>query len=54
MNTFASAMWFDNIYAFEFDSERLGRLVQGLDFVFPRINRELQAFAQFLERLVDE
>ena len=40
-----------NIYAFEFDSERLGRLVQGLDFVFPRINRELQAFAQFLERL---
>lgn len=41
-----------NIYAFEFDSERLGRLVQGLDFVFPRINKELQAFAQFLERLV--
>ncbi len=41
-----------NHYAFEFDSERLGRLVQGLDFVFPRINKELQAFAQFLERLV--
>jgi len=40
-----------NIYAFEFDSERLGRLVQGLDFVLPRIHKELQAFAQFLERL---
>ena len=40
-----------NIYAFEFDAERLGRLVQGLDFVLPRIHKELQAFAQFLERL---
>lgn len=42
-----------NIYAFEFDSDRLGRLVQGLDSLFYRVRRELQAVADFLERLTE-
>jgi len=40
-----------NIYAFEFDLERLGQLVQGLDPVFERVRRELEAFADFLQGL---
>lgn len=40
-----------NIYAFEFDPERLGQLVQGLDAVFERVRRELEAFGGFLEDL---
>jgi len=40
-----------NIYAFEFDPDRLGRLVQNLDALFPRVRSELQNFADFLEQL---
>ncbi len=42
-----------NIYAFEFDPDRLGRLVQGLDFIMCRVRSELQAFKDFLERLAE-
>ena len=40
-----------NIYAFEFDPDRLGRLVRGLDSVLSQVRKELQAFADFLEQL---
>lgn len=40
-----------NVYAFEFDAERLGRLVEALDPTFGQVRSELQAFADFLERL---
>jgi len=40
-----------SIYAFEFDPDRLERLVEGLDSVFQRTRRELHAFADFLEKL---
>lgn len=39
-----------NIYAFEFDLERIARLVRRLRSVFERARRELLAFADFLER----
>ncbi len=40
-----------NVYAFQFDPERIGRLVQGLQTIFLRIRTELESFASFLERL---
>lgn len=40
-----------NIYAFEFDADRVGRLVRDLDPTFSRVRVELQAFGDFLERL---
>jgi len=42
-----------NIYAFEFDPERLGKLVQNLELVFSRIRNELHAFVLFLGKLVE-
>ncbi len=42
-----------NIYAFEFDPDRLGRSVRGLVPAFRRARRELQAFTDFLERLAE-
>nr|BAL58848.1 hypothetical conserved protein [Candidatus Acetothermum autotrophicum] len=39
-----------NIYAFEFDLERISRLVHRLRPVFERVRRELLACADFLER----
>ena len=42
-----------NIYTFEFDPERVGRLVEGLGFCFLQLQRELQAFAAFLEQLTE-
>ena len=42
-----------SIYAFEFDPDRLERLVEGLDSVFQRTCRELCAFADFLETLMN-
>jgi hypothetical protein len=37
-----------NIYAFEFDSERVGRLVERLEEGFGHARRDLLAFADFL------
>jgi len=34
-----------NVYTFSFDSERVGRLVQGLDILFKQIKQELLIFA---------
>ncbi len=42
-----------NIYTFEFDPDRIGRLVQSLSPCFRQVERELQAFASFLERLAE-
>jgi hypothetical protein len=42
-----------NIYAFEFDPDRIERLVQRLRPSFQQVERELLAFADFLERLVE-
>jgi len=42
-----------NIYAFEFDPERIGRLVEGLAPLLSRLSKELGAFALFLERLAE-
>ncbi len=42
-----------NIYAFEFDPERIERLVQQLPSTFKPAQRELLAFADFLEQLAD-
>jgi hypothetical protein len=40
-----------NLYAFEVDSERLGRLVAGLRPVFHQVRKELDAFVDFLEQI---
>jgi len=40
-----------NIYAFEFDPERIERLVQPLCRAFEQVRSELLTFANFLERL---
>jgi hypothetical protein len=40
-----------NIYAFEFDFKRVGRLVERLEEGFGRARRDLLAFADFLERV---
>ncbi|MCS6936014.1 MAG: hypothetical protein NZ610_05150 [Candidatus Bipolaricaulota bacterium] len=40
-----------NIYAFEFDLERIARLVQRLRSVFERVQTELLAFADLLEQI---
>jgi hypothetical protein len=40
-----------HIYAFEFDFERVERLVRHLRPLFERVNTELKAFANLLERL---
>jgi hypothetical protein len=40
-----------NIYAFEFDPERVGRLVERLEDGFGHARRDLLAFADFLERV---
>lgn len=40
-----------NIYTFEFDPERIGRLVQRLRPSFEQVRTELLAFADFLECL---
>jgi len=42
-----------NIYAFEFDPDRIERLVQHLRPSFQQVERELLAFAGFLERLAE-
>lgn len=41
-----------NIYAFEFDPVRLGRLVEELDQVYELISREMEAFAFFLDEVI--
>ena len=38
-----------NVYTFSFDPERIGRLVIELNKVFEEVQRELSAFADFLE-----
>ena len=43
-----------NIYAFQFDPERIERLVERLRPVFEQVNRELLAFADFLEQVARE
>ena len=43
-----------NVYAFQFDPERLGRLVEGLRPTFKRAEAELLAFADFLGALARE
>jgi len=43
-----------NVYAFEFDVHRLARLVDGLGGVLDRTRHELEAFADFLERLEED
>ena len=43
-----------NIYAFEFDPERIERLVQRLRPSFEQVRTELLAFADFLERVARE
>ncbi len=43
-----------NIYAFEFDPERLGRLARNLPEAFDRVQRDLTAFSQFLERVISD
>jgi len=40
-----------HIYAFEFDFERVERLVRHLRPLFERVNTELKAFANLLEHL---
>jgi hypothetical protein len=40
-----------NVYAFEFDGQRLGRLVEDLGEVLAGARTDLLAFAEFLERL---
>lgn len=42
-----------NIYTFEFDPERIERLAQQLQASFNPVQRELLAFADFLEQLAD-
>jgi hypothetical protein len=42
-----------NIYSFEFDPDRVGRLVENLSPGFRRLQREMEAFASFLERLAE-
>ena len=42
-----------NIYAFEFDPDRIGRLAEGLDLLLSHLSKELRAFALFLERLAE-
>jgi len=43
-----------NIYAFEFDAERITRLVQNLRPTFERVQVELLRFAEFLEGVAQE
>ena len=40
-----------NIYAFQFDKERLGKLVAELSPCFEGLSRELLAFVDFLEKI---
>jgi|DewCreStandDraft_4_1066084.scaffolds.fasta_scaffold119484_2 hypothetical protein len=42
-----------NIYAFEFDPERIERLVQQLQPAFEQLQAELLAFADFLTKLAE-
>jgi hypothetical protein len=43
-----------NIYAFEFDFERIDRLIQGLKTCFENVKIELFEFAEFLEKLAND
>ncbi len=43
-----------NIYTFEFDPERIKHLVQHLRPAFKQVQTELLAFADFLDKLVQE
>lgn len=43
-----------NIYTFEFDAERIEKLVQNLRSAFNQTRTELLAFADFLNKLVQE
>ena len=44
----------DPIYAFEFDPERLGRLIETLPEAFDRVRRDLTAFSRFLDRVISD
>ncbi len=41
-----------NIYAFEFDPERIGRLVRNLSSSFEQVKADLLSFAEFMDKLV--
>lgn len=43
-----------NVYAFQFDPERIERLVNHLPSVFMKVSNDLEAFARFLEQLAGE
>ncbi len=43
-----------NVYTFSFDAERVGRLVNEMTTAFTQIERELLAFANFLEKVGGE
>ena len=43
-----------NIYAFQFDPQRVERLVAGLPSVFSHVRSELEAFAVLLEQIADD
>lgn len=43
-----------NIYAFQFNPERIERLVTGLSAVFLKIRADLEAFARFIEQLAKQ
>jgi len=43
-----------NIYAFEFDAERLGRLVDTLPDVFQRVRGDRTAFSGFLDQMISD
>ena len=40
-----------NIYAFEFDPERIGRLVRNLRSSFEQVQTDLLSFAEFMDKL---
>jgi hypothetical protein len=39
-----------NVYAFRFDQDKVGKLVQGVPAVFSQARTELLAFADFLDQ----
>jgi hypothetical protein len=43
-----------NVYAFEFDVERIEHLTQGSRLAFEKVRNELSTFAEFLERVARE